>query len=192
MHEESCQISFPVPSLHSLLCSTNSLSGLQSKDSVRVSNPVMPCCVRGDARQETLIHDRGVARMASWWVGSVGAVTKCSSQALPMDHPSSYESWRPDRGILRPASATIAALHMHISVVKRHSLTNKMLNRVSTETKQCKREIRPQHRSQTSMSGVPTDNIQPAGEERERARTLPQQPFSQLSAVQWRKKMDCV
>lgn len=104
--------------------------GLQSKDSVRVSDPVMRCCVSGDVRQETLIHDGGdVVRMVS---DKVGAVTKCLSQALPMDQSSSYESWRLCRGILHPTgTTTVLGMHMHITDVKRHSLTNDMLNRVS-------------------------------------------------------------
>lgn len=56
--------------------------GLQSKDSVRVSDPVMRCCVSGDVRQETLIHDGGdLVRMVS---DEVGAVTKCSSQWISL------------------------------------------------------------------------------------------------------------
>lgn len=167
---------------------THSL-GVQSKGSVRESHPVMRCCVRGDVRQEMLIHDGGAARTVS---DEVGAVTKCSSQALLMDQPLSYKPWRLSGGNLHPTdTTTVPCMHMHITDEKRHSLTNNTLNRVSAARQQYGREIRPQRRYQTSMSGILTDNIQPAVT-REGARVLPQQPFFSIICCSVKAMTDCV
>lgn len=99
------------------------------------------CHAMSFQRQEALIHC--VARTAR------DEVVLCESLGL-------------SSGILQPA-AIVPGVHMHVSDAKGHSLTNKMLNTVSAERKQYKREIRPQLRYQTGMSGIPTDNIQPAG-----------------------------
>lgn len=66
MHEESSQFPSWCPvSRVSYAPPPHSLVYCKSKDSVRVSSPVMQCCVSGDVRQEALIHDGCVVRMAS-------------------------------------------------------------------------------------------------------------------------------
>lgn len=65
MHRELSKFPSQGP-LSRVWCSTNSFSALmQSMDSVRVSTLVMWCCVRGDVRQEALIHDGCVVKTAS-------------------------------------------------------------------------------------------------------------------------------
>lgn len=133
MHARAIPISFLVPSLQSLMLHQLILWSIVTEGQCASiqSCHVMLCqwrCASGSADSWSVCGENG-----EWWVVTVGAVTKCSSQALPMDQSIAFILRLLETQQRNPPLYHHRAWHMCISNVKRHSLTNRML-KVSAQT----------------------------------------------------------
>ena len=155
---------FPSPCPESLMLHQLTLwSGpSQSKDSVqRLSSPVMWCCVSGRCASGSADSWWVCGENGQWWVVTVGAVTKCSSQSPPRWislWPSSYQSWReenppplppPPRLAYIRISQTQGGIHLQIGCLGEPAVKTRGVE------KETMRGVKRGHRYQTSVSGIP-------------------------------------
>lgn len=137
MHEESSQISFPVPSLQRLLCSTDSLSGLvYCNRRPACEYPVLSCDV---VSVEMCVRKRWFM-MGVWQEWRVMSCYCRRCHKMFVSSPSNgsvYGLHPPSLGHSTEESSNLTqpGMHMHITDVRRHSLANRMLKRGSADCK---------------------------------------------------------
>lgn len=133
MYASTIPISFLLPSVQSLMLHQPILWSIVTKGQCASiqSFHEMLCqwrCASGSADSWSVCGENG-----EWWVVIVGAVTKCSSQTLPMDQSIAFIPRLMETQQRNPPLYHHRAWHMCNSNVKRHSLINRML-KVSAQT----------------------------------------------------------